>query len=101
MKTKMIKKILPYLIPIIILMILSLLNLYYAPNISNLYNNFFQRQIVWYSLSIILFISLLILKPKFILKYSFYIYVFNIILLFLVLFLGKAINGSKAWFKFD
>ncbi len=99
MKTKMIKKILPYLIPIIILMILSLLNLYYAPNISNLYNNFFQRQIIWYSLSIILFISLLILKPKFILKYSFYIYVFNIILLFLVLFLGKSINGSKAWFN--
>lgn len=100
MKKIISKKLLFFLIPIAILMILSLLNLYYAPNISNLYKDFFAKQIIWYILSIILFTAVIILKPNFILKFSFPIYLFNILLLILVLFLGKSVNGSRAWFNF-
>ena len=93
------KKILLFIIPIAILTLFSLLNLYYAPNISNLYNNFFYKQLIWYGLSILLFIIILFIKPKILIKYSFYIYALNIILLILVLFFGTTINGSRAWFK--
>lgn len=100
MKTKTSKKLILFLIPIVLLMIISLLNLYYAPNLSSLYKSFFKKQIIWYSLSFVLFISVLFIKPKIILKLSPYIYFFNVFLLFLVLFLGTNVNGSKAWFNF-
>ena len=97
MKTKNKRKILLYLIPILILMTISLLNLYYAPKISNLYNNFFTKQLIWYILSFILFIFILLFNPHIIFKNSNYIYIINIILLILVLFIGKEVNGSRAW----
>ncbi len=100
MKKIISKKILLYLIPIAILMLLSLLNLYYAPNISNLFKDFFFKQIIWYILSITLFILVILLKPNFILKLSFPIYLLNIFLLVMVLFFGTTVNGSKAWFNF-
>lgn len=99
MKKKMFNKVIIYLIPIFILATISLLNLYYAPNISSLYNNFFSKQVIWYSLGFIIFIAILLIKPKLLLKYSFYLYIFNVFLLLAVLFLGKEINGSKAWFS--
>ncbi len=100
MKKIISQKLLIFLIPIAILMLFSLLNLYYAPNISNLYNDFFSKQIIWYILSFILFSIVLFIKPNFILKFSFFIYLFNVFLLFLVLFKGSTVNGSKAWFNF-
>lgn len=101
MKKKVIKKILFFIIPIAILMIFSLLNLFYAPNISDLYKNFFAKQIIWLILSILIFILIIFIKPHFLLKYSFFIYSLNILLLFLVLFFGTNVNGSKAWFNFS
>ena len=100
MKTKNTKTLILFLIPLVLLMIMSLLNLYYAPNLSTLYKSFFKKQIIWYSLSFGFFIAILLIKPKIILKLSPYIYIFNIFLLFAVLFLGTNVNGSKAWFNF-
>lgn len=88
-----------YLLPLVILMIFSLLNLYYAPNLSSIYNNFFQKQILWFLIAIFLFIITFFIKPKFILKISPFIYYINLFLLLLVLFIGKEVNGSKAWFS--
>ena len=68
MKTKTSKKLILFLIPIVLLMIISLLNLYYAPNLSSLYKSFFKKQIIWYSLSFGFFIAILLIKPKIILK---------------------------------
>ena len=99
MKKKYLIKILTFIIPLFILAIISLLNLFYAPNISNLYNSFFKKQLIWYGISIILFVITLLINPRLFIKYSIYIYIFNIILLILVLFLGSSINGSRAWFK--
>ena len=100
MKTKKTKTLILFLIPLVLLMIMSLLNLYYAPNLSTLYKSFFKKQIIWYSLSFGFFIAILLIKPKIILKLSPYIYIFNVFLLFSVLFLGTNVNGSKAWFNF-
>lgn len=93
------KETLIFILPIILLAVFSLVNLYYAPNLSTLYNGLFSKQIIWYILAIILFVIILFLKPNFIINNSFYIYLFNVFLLFIVLFLGSKVNGSRAWFK--
>ena len=100
MKRLLFKKIIIFIIPLLILTSFSLLNLYYAPNLSSLYNGFFSKQIIWYIICYFLFFLILFIKPNFLIKYSFYIYSFNVLLLLLVLFFGKEINGSKAWFNF-
>lgn len=69
---------------------------------SFLYSNIFTlviRQTCFYILGFILI--LLIQKIGFdkILKYSIHIYLINIVLLLLVLFIGEEINGIKAWFS--
>jgi len=85
-------------IPILIIMIISLLTMYNSKYISHIYYNHFYKQLIWY----ILFFLIVIFFPKLknIYKYSFIIYIFNITLLILVLFIGKEINGAKAWFSF-
>lgn len=93
------KRIILFIFPIIILSIISILNLYYAPNLSSIYEGLLKKQIIWYIISIIVFIIILIIKPNFIINNSLYIYLFNVFLLLLVLFIGNKVNGSRAWFK--
>jgi rod shape determining protein RodA len=57
-------------------------------------------QSLWVVLSILTFIAALTLDWKFWNTLAFPIYGFTILLLILVLFLGKEINGAKAWFSF-
>lgn len=85
-------------IPILIIMIISLLTMYNSRFINKIYTNHLYKQILWY----LIFILIIRFFPKIkrIFKYSFIIYLINIILLLLVLLLGKEINGSKAWFSF-
>lgn len=78
-------------VQILIFLLLSLLSLYGYDN-----NSFFIKQIVWYALGLCLFF--LIKKPKRIFKYGLLLYITSNLLLILVLFLGKEINGAKAWF---
>ena len=99
MKKEYLKTILLFIIPLLILTTLSLLNLFYAPNISDLYVSFLKKQVVWYLIAYLLFGIILFINTNIFLKYSLYIYIFNIILLVVVLFLGNTVNGSKAWFK--
>lgn len=56
------------------------------------------KQIVWFGLSIIIAIFLLVLDIKFYSTFSYVIYGFIILLLLSVLFFGVTINGSKSWF---
>ena len=98
MKKLYFKKTLMILIPIIILMIISFLNLKNAALISSAYSGYLIKQIVWYGLSFIVLIIIYILNPPFLIKNSFYLYLCNVLLLFLVLFIGKEVNGSRAWF---
>ncbi len=57
-------------------------------------------QSLWVVISLLTFISALTLEWKFWNTLAFPIYGFTIALLILVLFLGKEINGAKAWFSF-
>lgn len=57
------------------------------------------RQSIFYIIGIILILILIKTKKEKILKYSFWIYFINILLLILVLFIGTEVNGTKAWFS--
>ena len=88
------KKIISLYIPLIIIILFSLITLY------NYETGYFIKQIIWLILGFgIIFFSKL-LKPNKIFKYSKWLYLFNVMLLILVLFFGEEINGSRAWFNF-
>lgn len=96
------KKILNYLwlfIPLFILIIISLINMKIAGNLQNIYKSYFIKQSIWFLIGFFILIIMKFIKPKLLFKYSFLFYIINIILLVLVLFFGKTINGSKAWFN--
>lgn len=86
------------IIPLFILMVISLLNMYNAKILSIDFNNHLLKQIIWYILGF--FIMFIISKVKLnkLFKYSFILYLISIILLLLVLIIGKEINGARAWF---
>lgn len=97
MKTKTLIKNLFLIIPLLILMTISLLLMYHAKFISNIYINHFEKQLLWYGIGILLIIIFKIWKPKKLFDYSILFYIGNIGLLVLVLFIGTNINGAKAW----
>lgn len=97
------KKILNYLwlfIPLFILIIISLINMKIAGSLQSMYKSYFIKQSIWFLIGFIILIIMKFIKPKLLFKYSFLFYIINILLLILVLFFGKTINGSKAWFNF-
>ena len=88
------------IIPLFIIMLISLLNMQNAKAISILYEHNLIKQIIFFSIGIILVIIISKININTILKYSKYYYYISILLLILVLFFGKNINGSTAWFDF-
>lgn len=84
-------------IPLLILNVISLFNMYNAKLISNVYNNALVKQIIWFILGYLIIFVMQKLKFKKIFKYSKYFYIFTTFLLVLVLFLGVNTNGAKCW----
>ena len=99
MKKRKIKKIVSFLMPITILLIISILNMYGASFISNLYVSSFKKQIIWIILSIIVGIVIYKIDIRFFLKNAFVFYIIGCILLVLVLFIGANVNGASSWFR--
>ena len=62
------------------------------------YENYYFKQITWFILGFILIIAISNFKSKYFFKLSSIFYLINVILLILVLFFGKEINNTKAWF---
>lgn len=82
------------LIPLLIIICFSLLTLY-------TYNkSLFYKQLIWVILGFIILLVLNKCNKKAIIKKSYIFYYINLVLLVLVLFLGKEVNGSRAWFDF-
>ena len=79
-----------------IFFVISILALYSFS--TYLTQNLVLKQIVFYLASAILVFIIYKIGIERIAKYSFYIYLVNVLLLFLVLIFGKSINGTKAWF---
>ena len=88
-------------IPLLTIMIISFFNMYSVSKISFYYNHHLIKQILWYIIGFLIIIIAIKLNLKSIFKYSKYFYILSIILLILVLFLGKEINGARAWFSFS
>lgn len=87
------------IIPLSLIMIISFLSMYNAKFISNLYLHNLEKQIIWYILGIIIYLSIRKLNFKFLYKYSFLLYLLSLLLLIYVLLYGNDINGAKAWIK--
>ena len=89
-----------FVMPFLILITISLLLMYHAGFISNLYANHFSKQLLWFGLGFLLLFLMKFIPIKYFFNYSFWLYLFNVFLLGLVLLIGKEINGAKAWLDF-
>lgn len=98
MKKVINKKNFLFFIPLLLIMVISFFTMYNARYMAKVYSNHLNKQIIWYFIAFL--ILFLFRKTKFLFKYSFWIYLINILLLLLVLFLGKEVNGARAWFRF-
>lgn len=59
----------------------------------------YGKQMIWICAGIFLAICVLVVDSKFYVAFAYHIYIFIILLLVAVLFLGKEINGARAWFE--
>ena len=60
----------------------------------------YGKQLIWIIAGVILAIMVLSVDSKFYAAFAYHIYAVTILLLIAVLFLGKEVNGAKAWFEF-
>jgi rod shape determining protein RodA len=84
-------------IPLFVIMIYSFLNLYNAKLLDSQYINIVYKQMLWFLIGFIIIIINKKIKLNYIYKFSFYFYIVSLILLLLTLFIGKTINGARAW----
>jgi rod shape determining protein RodA len=59
----------------------------------------YGKQMIWILAGLFLAICVLIVDSKFYVAFAYHIYALIIILLVAVLFIGKEINGARAWFE--
>ena len=59
----------------------------------------YGKQMIWIIVGIFLAISVLIVDSKFYVAFAYHIYIFVLVLLVAVLFLGREVNGARAWFE--
>ena len=100
MKTKNILKKLYFWIPFLTLLTISLFVMYHAKFIMNTYEHHFERQLLWFGIGIFLLFIFQYIPTKKLFSYSFLFYIINLFFLVLVLFIGKDINGARAWIDF-
>ena len=82
---------------IFIFFIISVVNLYNAKYLNELYKYYYIKQTIWYIAGFITMIFFSKRNLNYIFKYApFFYYVLNILLLYLLLF-GNSINNIKAW----
>lgn len=82
---------------ILILMIFSLINNYFAKYMLSAYENYFIKELVWCVISLSILFIMSKINLNFIFKNSIYLYILGIILLLVTLFYGVEVNGAKSW----
>ncbi len=87
-------------VPLVVVMIASFFCMYQARFIKDIYIGHLKKQILWFGVGFLLIFLFRKIKINLFFQYSFYFYLFGIVLLGLVLVFGKEINGAKAWFDF-
>ncbi len=88
---------LTFIIPFVLLIFISLLNMHNAKFISSLYTHNFFKQLLWFILGIIIFLIVRKINLPRLFKISYFLYFLSLFFLVLVLFIGKTTNGAKAW----
>ncbi len=88
-----------FIIFFFLLLTISLVLMYHSQYISSLYTNHFEKQIMWIIIGLLVFIICYFIPKKYFFRYSLIFYLINLLLLLLVLFIGKNINGATAWIK--
>ena len=90
------KKKLFILIPVFILIVISLLNMFVLKDSG--YENYLLKQSIWFILGFIVLIIFYLLKPSFFFRISPYLYWANILLLVLVFgnFILSTVSGIKS-----
>lgn len=58
----------------------------------------YGKQLIWIGAALLIGFTILIIESNFYVFFSYFIYGFIVFLLFLVLFVGKEINGARSWF---
>lgn len=96
MKTKRLKNLF-FQIPLLILLTVSLCIMYHAKFITNIYSKHFEKQCIWFGMGFLFLLLFQKINTKKLFQYSWILYIGNIGLLILVLFIGTNINGAKAW----
>lgn len=89
-----------FFLPLVVIIIASFFCMYEARFVKTLYKTYLIKQTLWFFTGFILIIILKKIKIKFLFQYSFYFYLINLFLLILVLFIGKEINGARAWISY-
>ena len=88
------------LIPIILFGIISVIAIYCTKSMLSLeYQNYWIKQIVWYGIGFILAYITMLFGNKFLYNNAWWFYLFGVISLILVLFLGITRNNATCWFK--
>jgi rod shape determining protein RodA len=57
------------------------------------------KQLIWIFISFLLIVPVLVIDYKFFMTFAVPIYLFSILLLLAVLFIGTEVSGSKSWFQ--
>lgn len=88
------------LIPILLFFIISIISIYSTRKLlSTDFSNLYIKQIIWYSLGIILAFTMMALGNKFLYNNAYIFYLIGIISLVLVLFFGVTVKNATCWFK--
>jgi len=86
------------------LVIMGLLNIYaavYSETHKNIFDLSMQygKQLMWITAAFVIGFSILLIDSKFFPVFTYPIYAASILMLLAALFLGKEVNGARAWFE--
>lgn len=97
--TNSMKNIKSYIYILIIFFVISINSIYsFTSFLTKDTYSLVLKQSIFYLIGIFLIFIITKIKTETFLKYSFWIYTINILLLIAVLFIGTEVNGTKAWF---
>lgn len=88
-----------FVLPLLLLMILSIISLYNTRGLSTIYKYNYLKQIIWFVVGVISFFVVQKINTKKLFKYSIVLYVITNMLLLYCLIWGDVINGARAWIK--
>lgn len=87
------------IINLVLFFLISIISIYSATKLTTSSNDILIRQVIWYIIGFLIILIMFKFDIKKIVDKSFIFYVIVNVLLVLLLFFGKEINGSKCWFS--